>query len=292
MADQDRVLVVRRGGLGDTLLLAPLLRALRRARPNVHLHLAGTREHCDVLCAYGLVDVAMSAEDLWLWLPDRARGLLAAFDLVVGDEVEVAHRPLYVTRVEDGVPFGLQLARQAGLEPRWPQDAQLLPAPRAARETSAPGPRALAPGSGGEHKRWPKQRWLELCGRLQRAGHQVLVVVGPVERERDDPRSWPWPGEVEFVVEETPRALGARLERVGRLYGNDSGVTHLAAALGRPTTAVFVATDPRVWAPVGAHVRVVGGVGAAPTVDEVFVGPPGEGQPDEGQPDEGQPGEG
>ena len=263
----ERVLVIRRGGLGDTLLTVPLLRALRRAHPDAHLHLAGTREACDVLCAYGATDVALSAEDLWLWQPERARGLLASFDLVVGDEVDLVQRALHVSRVEPGVPFGLQLVHQAGLEPRWPDDAQLLP-PRA----DAIGARVLAPGSGGAHKCWPRERWLQLAGRLQRAGHAVQVVVGPVERERDDPHAWAWPGEVTFVVEPEPRRLAHRLESAGRLYGNDSGVTHLAAALGVATTAVFVATAPSVWAPVGQHVRVVGDAGVVPSVDEVFVG--------------------
>jgi len=267
MAAPQRVLVVRRGGLGDTLLLTPLLKALRRAWPCAHVHVAGTREYCDVLCAYGAADVALSAEDLWLWLPERSRSLLAAFDLVIGDEVDVAQRSLLVTRVEAGVPFGLQLARQACFEPQWPEDAQLL-----AGRDRAVGPRVLAPGSGGEAKRWPAEQWLALCARLQRAGHEVEVVVGPVEQERDDPRAWPWPGAVGFVVGETPLELARRLEHAGRLYGNDSGVTHLAAAVGCPTTAVFVATDPDVWAPVGAHVRVVGGAGAQPAVDEVFAG--------------------
>ena len=40
--------------------------------------------------------------------------------------------------------------------------------------------------------------------------------------------------------------------------GNDSGVTHLAAAAGAPTVALFGATDPGVWAPIGSRVRVVG----------------------------------
>ncbi|MBV9744268.1 MAG: hypothetical protein JO099_10930, partial [Acidobacteriia bacterium] len=42
-----------------------------------------------------------------------------------------------------------------------------------------------------------------------------------------------------------------------RLYvGNDSGVTHLAAAVGTPVLALFGATDPGIWAPRGAHVRI------------------------------------
>jgi ADP-heptose:LPS heptosyltransferase len=42
-----------------------------------------------------------------------------------------------------------------------------------------------------------------------------------------------------------------------RLYiGNDSGITHLAAAVGTPVLALFGPTDPEVWAPRGRHVRV------------------------------------
>jgi heptosyltransferase III len=42
-----------------------------------------------------------------------------------------------------------------------------------------------------------------------------------------------------------------------RLYiGNDSGITHLAAAVGTPVLALFGPTDPEVWAPRGQNVRV------------------------------------
>lgn len=261
----DRVLLIRRGGLGDTLLTAPLLRALRRAQPGATLTLAGVREYCDVLGAYGLVDEVRSAEDLWLWQPARARALLAAFDLVIGDELALVDLPLQVTRAAASAPFGLQLARQARLEPRWPEDAQLLP-PRPSRG----GARALAPGSGGARKCWPPARWVELGAALLRAGHEVQVVVGPAEIERDDPRRWSWPDGVTFIVEPTPCSLARRLVAVDRFFGNDSGVTHLAAVLGVATTALFVATDPRVWAPVGRHVTVVGDGCSAPSVAQVL----------------------
>jgi len=42
-----------------------------------------------------------------------------------------------------------------------------------------------------------------------------------------------------------------------RLYiGNDSGATHLAAAMGTPVLALFGPSNPDVWAPRGPHVRV------------------------------------
>jgi ADP-heptose:LPS heptosyltransferase len=52
----------------------------------------------------------------------------------------------------------------------------------------------------------------------------------------------------------------ARWLSTARLYiGNDSGITHLAAAVGIPVVAIFGATDPAVWAPRGDRVRVVSG---------------------------------
>ncbi|MCB9879580.1 MAG: glycosyltransferase family 9 protein [Planctomycetes bacterium] len=260
-----RLLVLRRGGLGDTLLTAPLLRALRRLYPDADLHLAGVREHVDVLCGYGVVDVAHSSEAFPLWSPAEARRRFGAYELVLGDEPELVDRAFDPRAWVTGTPFALQLARQVGLEPLWPGDAQLLP-PRAAGE----GPVALAPGSGGVAKCWPREHWPQLAAAIGAAGREVLVVTGPVEAERDDPRGWRWPVPVRFVVEPTPLALARRLEDVGAFVGNDSGTTHLAAMLGVPTLALFVATDPSVWAPVGAHVRWLGGPGAAPTVTEVF----------------------
>jgi heptosyltransferase-3 len=52
--------------------------------------------------------------------------------------------------------------------------------------------------------------------------------------------------------------LAARLADAWLLVGNDSGVTHLAAAVGCPVLALFGATDPGSWAPRGGNVRVLG----------------------------------
>jgi len=50
----------------------------------------------------------------------------------------------------------------------------------------------------------------------------------------------------------------ARWISTARLYiGNDSGISHLAAAVGTPVIAIFMSTDPRIWTPRGAHVTVL-----------------------------------
>ena len=51
--------------------------------------------------------------------------------------------------------------------------------------------------------------------------------------------------------------LGKLLSQARIYVGNDSGVTHLAAAVGTPVMAFFRTTDPRVWAPRGVSVHVV-----------------------------------
>jgi heptosyltransferase-3 len=59
----------------------------------------------------------------------------------------------------------------------------------------------------------------------------------------------------------------ARYIAGARAYiGNDSGITHLAAALGVPTIAIFQSTDPAIWGPRGTHVRIL----QQPTPDAVL----------------------
>jgi ADP-heptose:LPS heptosyltransferase len=111
---------------------------------------------------------------------------------------------------------------------------------------------ALHPGSGSPSKNWPAQRFAELVDTAA-AGERVIVVHGPSD---DDP--------VSRLRTLLPRALvahglplpvlGAVLSQAGLFVGNDSGVTHLAAAYAAPTLALFGPTDPGVWAPPGARV--------------------------------------
>jgi ADP-heptose:LPS heptosyltransferase len=139
------------------------------------------------------------------------------------------------------------------------------PLPRiAVADTLPPSPRdrgmaALAPGSGGPSKNWPRERFAELASLLERRALSVSWITGPAEEETAAPpgaRGWrnlPLP------------VLAAGLSRCRLYVGNDSGVTHLAAASGCPTIALFGATDPLVWSPRGKAVRVIAGR----TMDEI-----------------------
>lgn len=112
---------------------------------------------------------------------------------------------------------------------------------------------ALHPGSGSPAKNWPADRFLVLAGRLSAASAdepRFLLSLGPAEIERGFAAP---PGAL--VAREWPlRVLGAAFSRASVYVGNDSGASHLAAAAGAPTLALFGPTDPAVWAPVGPRV--------------------------------------
>lgn len=100
----------------------------------------------------------------------------------------------------------------------------------------------LHPFSGSQRKNWPLNRFSELERMLTAAGH-------PVE----------WAARPDWVRFENLWDLARWLAGAACYIGNDTGITHLAAAVGTPVVALFGPTDPAVWAPRGGRVRIVRG---------------------------------
>jgi len=102
----------------------------------------------------------------------------------------------------------------------------------------------IHPFSGSVRKNWPLENFRALASRLERL-MPVRWCAG-----QDDP---PLEGAVRI---DDLYELACWLARARLYIGNDSGITHLAAAVGTPVLALFGPTDPEVWAPRGPHVRV------------------------------------
>jgi ADP-heptose:LPS heptosyltransferase len=115
-----------------------------------------------------------------------------------------------------------------------------------------PGFLALHPGSGARSKNWPAERFAGLADALA-PGQRVAVVHGPADDAAVSRLTTLLPRARVLAALPLP-VLGAVLSRAGLFVGNDSGVSHLAAAYGAPTFALFGPTDPDVWAPPGARV--------------------------------------
>jgi ADP-heptose:LPS heptosyltransferase len=128
----------------------------------------------------------------------------------------------------------------------------------------------MAPGSGAREKNWPPAYFAAVAGWWRvRTGGEVVVLVGPVEEER---------GGFEALADGFIAARNLKLAQVAALLrradiylGNDSGTTHLAAALGTPTVALFGPSDARSWAPRGDKVKVLRlGAACSPCAHEVM----------------------
>jgi heptosyltransferase III len=277
---EGRLTLVRSGGLGDTILLLPTLRLLRAHLPRIRLALVGSawaRALAPLLpFPLGFVPFESSAlAPLFVQLdaPDST-GALSAADAVLlytADPTSPFARNARCLCPGPVIPWPVQpppgahaashLARAATADPIGVADLPLpsLAVPAELREWAqtwlaerlGPGacPAVLHPGSGGRKKCWPAEHFSELAARL---GGPVLLLQGPADEAACAAAMAGLPPVPVARAAGLPLSQAAALLARCRLYvGNDSGVSHLAAALGVPTVAVFGPTDPAVWAPLG-----------------------------------------
>src|SRR5262249_13699095 len=96
-------------------------------------------------------------------------------------------------------------------------------------------------------KLWLEAHWRALIAHFARGGSVVLLPVGDAaERERSDRLAAGIAGTHVLPERGALPELSALLARAELVCGVDTGLVHLAAALGAPTVALFVATDPRL----------------------------------------------
>ncbi len=287
-----KTLVAHQAALGDWVLTFPLLRGLRhaghdvlalttRAKGDLARQVVGDVmpidiERRDFTLLYGpgghrevAVDLRDKLRDVHLVIsfmspPDgvwtgNLRALLPDANVLCADPKPDLTRDEHLTE-----GYGRKL-REQGF------DVQFADPPPC---TSAGNRVVFHPGSGGPHKCWPIEQWLELAERLTKAGRDVRAVVGEVEVD-----SWPI-GRMEKLraacdvrVCDGPNDLLREAPPDAIYIGNDAGPTHLAAQRGAVTVAVFGPTDPRIWSPRGPAVTVLAppSPGAGwPSVEQVF----------------------
>jgi ADP-heptose:LPS heptosyltransferase len=118
----------------------------------------------------------------------------------------------------------------------------------------------IHPGSGGIHKSWNLRNFLDLADALTTAAAadiEVAFLLGPAELERLS-------ADQIARIQSTCRCITERdLKDVVQMLacsdcfvGNDSGLTHIAGAMGLPTIAVFGPTDPSLYGPLGPQVHI------------------------------------
>jgi heptosyltransferase II len=154
----------------------------------------------------------------------------------------------------------LALPDGAPLPPEWPVPQLVVPPEEAARWRQANGlgtarAVALGPGSVGASKRWTY--YPEAAQLLIERGLDVWVVGGPGEK--------PLAQEIVAATGGKARDLTGTDLRNGILamaaasvaISNDSGLMHIAAAIGTPTMGIFGPTSPYLWAPLNGLAATV-----------------------------------
>jgi len=145
-------------------------------------------------------------------------------------------------------------------EPRlFPNETDRAAAAKFLRQTSREPIAAVHPGSGSERKNWSVERFGSVCRWLvDELAAQLLVVQGEAD-ERAVSAVRELTGTRSFTVAKGLKLmeLAAVLQRCALFVGNDSGITHLAAAVGTPTVALFGSASNPIWEPHGERVRVV-----------------------------------
>jgi len=133
---------------------------------------------------------------------------------------------------------------------------------------------ALHPGSGSERKNWPENRWAELVQRLINSTRSNLLMIGAeAEAERLQRLAAALPPARVRVAQSLPLTdLTRLLNRCSAFVGHDSGISHLAAAIGLPGVLLWADTPEEIWRPPSQKMRILrdpGGISHVP-VEPVF----------------------
>ena len=118
---------------------------------------------------------------------------------------------------------------------------------------------AIHPGSGSEQKNWPEKKWSELLTTLtDKTKYDFLIVGGEVEGEKLQRLAAKLPSNRVEVAQSLPlNELASRLQTCAAFLGHDSGISHLAAALGLPCLILWGDTLEEIWRPQGERVTVI-----------------------------------
>jgi heptosyltransferase-2 len=301
----NRILVIRGGAIGDFVLTLPAIKLLRVAWPDAHLEILGYK-HIIALAEnrfYAQATRSIEYGPLASFftkdadLPPELAAYFGSFDLIVSylfdpDGIFEANlRRCGATQIVVG-PGKLGSHAHAAEQLAAPLAALRLAATStaaalfpngddhaAARRLLPHGSKrliALHPGSGSAAKNWPINNWAWLGGRLVRDDPRVQLVVigGEADHSALTHLRGAW-GELPttYVVDQPLTTVAAAIAQCVSFIGHDSGISHIAAAVGTPSVLLFGPTDLNVWAPQNANVQILralsGAIADLPLADVV-----------------------
>jgi heptosyltransferase-3 len=273
---KPRILVVSLRRIGDMLLTTPLIRSLKRAWPDASIDVLAFTGSAAIVTGNPDVDrvIAVPARPKLGETLALAARLFKRYDLAIS--TQPGDRPTLFTLLAgrrhcglidaDGPALG-RAVKSSLLHRATPASATIhrieqmlrladaLGVPRVP-EVVCPAPLGFAPDEKYavihaspmfRYKQWAPECWRALAAGLKQRGLSVVAIGGPDPAERqylDDV----WQGSL--TIHQLSWPQNVTLVQGARLFvGPDTSTTHLAAATGCPTVALFGPTDPRIWGP-------------------------------------------
>lgn len=275
----NKILVIRGGAIGDFILTLPVLAALRAQFPQTRLEVLGYPHIAQLAVAAGLSDAvrAIDARPLAGFFARNGPLDPALVEYFSGFAIVVSY--LFDP---DGI-FQTNVARctkaQFLVGPHRPDETAglhatkvfLKPLERLAifdadaepkLSLNSPPPLnqlALHPGSGSERKNWPEKHWAELLHQLaEQTPLHFLLVGGEAEGDRLERLASALPAARRAIARNLPLPeLALRLRASRAFLGHDSGITHLAAAVGLPGLVLWADTAEAVWRPPSERLKIL-----------------------------------
>ena len=269
-ADCSKLVVIKPGALGDTLLLAPALRALRKARPALKINVVGSLPAVGLLKGLGVADAVFAIDHFNLYAPSAKEsqllqgasvlafmaleaGVRADLQRIAGAARIVAH-PARPARPGPHVAVYLHQCLGYGFPEIRPLSRAAFALRRAPRMAAAGNYAVLAPGAGSAAKRAPMSVFEGIARQLSQQGIHPIFIAGEVEIAQGLLSHYP--NSYRCCRNLSLEGLAQLLWGARAAFTNDSGPAHLAGMIGIPTTVFFGPTDPAVWRPWGPQVSI------------------------------------
>jgi heptosyltransferase-2 len=282
----NRILVIRGGAIGDFVLTLPAIKLLRDRFPKAHIEILGSK-HIAVLAEKRFYADSIRSIEFGQFarffakdseLPSELVDYFAGFDLIVSylfdpygvfaanlKRCEIKTFLAGPSKLDNSEHAALQLARPLKALGLHLQDPAALLYPSEADRALADPRRgdlskrnvALHPGSGSETKNWAIENWKRLGDFLLSAGHDLIIIAGEADEERGRILESAWSSPPVRLVKNLPLPQLAVLLEGTHFIGHDSGISHIAAAVGARCILLFGWTDPAIWAPANDNVTVL-----------------------------------
>ena len=279
-------LIIRSGGLGDSLLTMPAALSIKEHHPGSSLHVLGNPmmlsvsglfsffdgfHSSDLACFSNLYSDADISEELTCFFSqfDPVYFYTTANVYLIENKLRKAGIKkinIFNPTAPDNLDYHYSLFLKKILYDVISlnsNEVNIPPINLLSVKNINTGKILIHPGSGGTTKNWPLERFIAIAENFK---ERVLFVIGPAEEEKGIGQSIFKIGFATIAPENLKELCGV-ISGASVYLGNDSGVSHLAGFLNIPSVILFGPTNPVIWKPVGKNTHII--VSSGNTMDGI-----------------------